>query len=487
MTSWRAPLSALLGLILLTTTFLNPAAVRASDLPLATAQLAPEATVPTSAAAEAPRLAVIRDGYALLLDWYVQPLSPSDLLNAGYTGLVSALTDAGVRVKEPGPLKLEGDREAAWARFEAGLNQLLADSLAPEELDVTAVVLASMTRWIDEQHTAYLTAEQYRQFLALARGDLRYAGIGMRPSRPGVTVAEVFPDTPAARAGLAVGDSIIAVDGEPTAGKTLEEVARMVRGPEGTPVALEVQRRGVDAPFTLVIVRELIKIQLISTSIVNDNVAYVQLRSFMDEAAVRQFEDFLDALPSRRVRGLVIDLRGNSGGRVDLGERLLNRFLTSAPLYGYQERERPASIRYATGWGRGRSEPVAELVDNWIWLAGQPASGAPTRPLPVAVLIDEGTASMGEIFASAMRDNGRAVLIGKQTAGSVAAARLFPLRDGSAIQITLAEITSGQGERINRIGVAPDLALENSPEDLELGRDKPLETAIAHIWEASVR
>jgi carboxyl-terminal processing protease len=100
-------------------------------------------------------------------------------------------------------------------------------------------------------------------------------------------------------------------------------------------------------------------------------------------------------------------------------------------------------------------------------------------------LIDEGTASMGEIFASAMREHGQARLFGNRTSGNVAAAQVYPLSDGSALQVTILEIYSGNGTLLNRVGVAPDVFLASSPDEIDRGRDIPLEAAVLYCWSAS--
>jgi carboxyl-terminal processing protease len=202
----------------------------------------------------------------------------------------------------------------------------------------------------------------------------------------------------------------------------------------------------------------LIRIEYIDTGMIQENLAYIRLRGFPEPSVADRFERFLDQLPQTNARALIIDLRGNSGGRVDLGTRLLNRFISSGPLYSQVDRTGQRRVEHAHGPG---------------W----------SRPMPVAILIDEATASMGEIFASAMRERGLAWLVGKRTSGNVAAAQVFPLSDGSAVQVTILEIFSGDGQRLNRVGVEPDFVIEPTPEQVEQGRDVQLEAAVVHVWE----
>ena len=446
MTSRRTPLSLFLTFLLLLGTFVVPGAL---SQPVPTAVAAP--------AEEAPNLRVLKQGYDMLLDRHVQLLDPAGLLNAAYAGVVQELGAAGVAVKSPGPLQLEGNREAAWATYREKLSALLQESPPPADFDVTGASLTAMTRWIDEGHTAYLTRQQYQDFMALLRGDMQYGGIGVRPRRPGITVAEVFDGSPAAKAGIQVGDVIVAVDSDPTDGKTLEAVARGIRGPEGTPVRIDIQRPGTPERLTFTIVRAMVKIDPISTGVIQGDIGYIRMRDFAAPSVAYRFEQWLDSLPSLHARGLVIDLRGNSGGRVDLGTRLLNRFIQSGAIYS--EVDRNGNRRVEQAFGRPWANPV-----------------------PVAILIDEGTASMGEIFASAMRERGVARLIGQKTAGVVAASQIFPLDDGSGMQMAIREIQTGDGVPLNRVGVMPDDVLAPTPEQLDAGRDVQLEAAVIHIW-----
>jgi carboxyl-terminal processing protease len=427
----------------------------------ASAQASTPAAAPESGNPAVFEQDVIKQGYDLLLDRYVQQLNPADLLGATYTGVVKALGEAGVQVKESSPLLLEQNRERAYATFRSRLNTLLQESPAPPGFDVNAAALTAMTKSLDEGHTAYLTPQQFQDFVATMRGDLRYSGIGIRPTRPGVTVAEIFPDSPAARAGLALGDRILAVDGQTTDDKTLEEVAVLIRGPEGSAVKLTVLRPKTGEQLEFNLTRASIKYDFISTGMVQDSVAYVRIRGFSEPSIADRFEQFMDSLPSS-TRGLVIDLRGNSGGRIDVGLRILNHFIDTGPLFDQVDRSGRHRVQNAIGPGLRRS-------------------------LPVAVLTDEGSASMSEIFASALREHGVARIIGKPTAGVVAGAQAFPLSDGSALLVTVMEIFSGNGERLNRVGVQPDQVVETSQEDFENGRDVPLEAAVLYVWSESDR
>jgi carboxyl-terminal processing protease len=457
---WRGlPTSLLLSLVLLLSATLSHATVGAAPAVAGAVSIpSPEGTY--AAVPEAADLDVIQQAFNLLMDRFVQPPKAPDLLNAGYAGVVKRLTELGVSVKSPGPLTLDAGRDQAWKSFATGLTQLLVESPPPAEFDLKETAISAMARSFDEGHTWYLTPERYRDYLAYIRGDVQYSGIGVRAARPEITIAEVFPASPAQAAGLHVGDQIRSVNGESTQGKALDQAAQLIRGPEGTQVVLEIDRPRTGEHLTFTITRSVVKLQFITTNTIQHDIAYVRLLGFADASITDQFEQYLEGLPAMRPRGLVIDLRGNGGGRIDQGIRLLNRFIASGPLFEQVDRSGRRRVQNATGPG-------------WA------------NPIPVAILIDGGTASMAEMFASAMKEHGVARLIGTKTSGSVAASQVFPLQDGAGLQLAIQEIYSPKGEPLNRVGVSPDHVIETPLAEAELGRDLPLEAAVLYLWQES--
>jgi carboxyl-terminal processing protease len=471
----------LLSVLLLAAATLPPTPLHAAELEAIVAPPVVQAAVGARpSAAEALNLSVVRQAYDLLLDRYYQNPDPAAVLNASYAGLVAVLKSSGVQVKSPGPLSLESDREKAWSVYSQQVGKLLQESPAPDKLvlapppptgdspvvpqnpnqepiTLTDVAIDALTRSVDELHTGYLTRGAYRELLAQSRGEQRYGGIGIRATRPGFTIAEVFPGSPAESAGLQPGDQVVAVDGRQVGDLSLAQVTTLVRGPEGSTVVIDVLRPKTAARLTLPIVRASIRVANFTARMIMENIGYMQLRTFLDPSVYPSFRAFAEQVTSDNSRGLIIDLRGNGGGLVDLGTRMLNLFIPSGPLYQITERGGTRQVQLATGPGL-------------------------KKQFPIEVLVDEGTASMGELFASAMREHGVATLVGKKTAGAVAGAQIYPLQDGSAIEVTVLDFLSGNGQPLNRVGVTPDIAFDITPSDLEAGRDPQLEAAIVDIW-----
>ena len=248
-----------------------------------------------------------------------------------------------------------------------------------------------MVAYVNEGHTSFLTPRDYEEYLAWSRGELKYGGIGAHIQGPGLLIGEVFSNTPAARAGLRVGDEILGIDGATTVELALAQAVRLLRGAEGTTVKLLIRRRGTPAPMPLTIRREQISPDDVASRVIGDDVGYIRLRSFPEQSVADAVERAIALFEEEGVRSLVLDLRGNSGGRLDVGVRLLSHFL-------------PAGTR------------VYETVDRAGRQELRVAAGSSITSLPLVVLVDSGTASMGEIFA-ALQDQGAARIVGSTTEG----------------------------------------------------------------------
>jgi carboxyl-terminal processing protease len=172
------------------------------------------------------------------------------------------------------------------------------------------------------------------------------------------------------------------------------------------------------------------------------------------------FEQALGEFRAQGLRELVIDLRGNTGGRLDVGMEVLGLFMPDTDAYVEVTRAGRRTVRTPQ-------------------VAHTPAAGMTT-----AVLVDAATASMGEIFASAMQEHQVARVVGTTTAGSVAAGRVFALADGSALQVTVYRLESSAGRPINAVGVQPDIPVERTPLDVRSGRDPQLHAALAYLADA---
>lgn len=305
-----------------------------------------------------------------------------------------------------------------------------------DELDDRALIYGAIEGLADAVgdtgHTDFLTPEERRQNRDSLSGS--YVGIGVRIEPDDVgrpRIIGVFDESPAKKAGLAPNDVIIEVDGRPTEGAEIDQVAGWVRGEAGTTVKLTV-RRGADGPErTVDIVRAAVPIHPVSwTMVPGTRTALIRLEQFSSGAA----DEVVDTLKTARTEGaqrVVLDLRGNPGGYVNEAVGVASQFLSSGLVYI----ERNAA-------GERTEHPVTP-------------NGVATD-LPLVVVVDGTTASSGEILAGALQDAGRAKVVGETTFGTGTVLSEYDLSDGSALRVGTVEWLTPSGRRIWHEGIAPD-------------------------------
>jgi carboxyl-terminal processing protease len=305
-----------------------------------------------------------------------------------------------------------------------------------DELDDQELVwgaIDGMTQAVgDTGHTDFMTPEERRQRNDSLSGS--YVGIGVRidPTEDGLPrIVGVFDDSPAETAGLLVGDVITAVDGTSTSGKTIDDVATLVRGEAGTTVSVTVRADGTGPERTLDIVRADVPLQPVSwTMVPGTTTALIRLDQFSSGAA----DDIVQTLKDARAEGadrIVLDLRGNPGGYVNEAVGIASQFLTGGIVY----RERNAQ----------GDETEHEVSPNGV-----------ATEMPLVVLVDDQTASSSEITAGALQDAGRATIVGETTFGTGTVLGEFELSDGSALRVGTTEWLTPDGRRIWHEGIAPD-------------------------------
>jgi carboxyl-terminal processing protease len=451
-------LALLLGIALLLGAVPPALATAAPSAPLQAQQDAAALQVEAAQGQQA-----LQEAYEILLERYAIPLDPTKLVAAAQEAMTTALREAGIESPTAGLGNPFGDRTQQWTalrqRYQA-LAARYADAVPPSKLAHAAI--NGMAESTDDAHTNFLTPEEYQEHVAWTRGDVQYGGIGARMRGPLPTVVEVFPGTPAEGAGLRPGDAIVAVDGRSVDNQRLDEVVNQVRGVAGTPVVLNVQRAVTGNVEELTLVRAQVAIPFVASRRLSNDLGYVALRGFPEPSVIEGVESAVKDLQREGVRGIVLDLRGNSGGRLDVGSRLLARFIPDGPIYRAVDR-------------RGREETIHVRDAN------------PILTVPLAVLIDDGTASMGELFAVAIQEHRVGRVFGITTAGAVSASVVLPLSDGSALQLTVEQVYSGGGALLDRVGVHPDEEIELDLIDLRLGYDGQLEAALTHLREQAAQ
>lgn len=316
------------------------------------------------------------------------------------------------------------------------LRESYVDELNDEQIMQAA--LRGLLADIDP-HSSYLSGRQARDFEDLSEGG--YAGIGIEsderdPKR--IRVVAPFDGTPAQRAGLRAGDFITAINGRPVDNENPQASPERLRGEPGSAVRLTVQRPGVDKPFELRVVREVIRLQSVRARWLAPGYAYVRISAFQGDTGLefrRQWRQLQQEAPGQALKGLVLDLRSNPGGLVEAAVEVADDFLGEVPLLSTKGRNPLTNASYS-------GKP------------GELFAGA-----PVAVLIDAGSASASEILAGALQDHRRATLIGSRSFGKGSVQSVIRLDNGDAFKLTTARYYTPSGRSIQAEGIVPDVLL----------------------------
>lgn len=317
-----------------------------------------------------------------------------------------------------------------------------------EEEDVKNGIYKGLMAGLGDVYTGYYTPEEYDSFMESSNGS--YSGIGAMLSQDYstgiITVVRAFAGSPAEEAGLQTDDILYMVKGEEVTGKDLNLVVTDLKGEEGTTVDLSVLR-GTEI-IDMTIERRSIEVPTVEYEMLEDGIGYIAITEF-DDVTDDQFLSALDDLESQGMEDLIIDLRDNGGGLVDVTCTILDRLLPEGLIvytedkYGNRQEEYSDAEHYFSGG--------------------------------MAVLVNGNSASASEIFAGAIKDYGVGTLIGTQTFGKGIVQSLFPLSDGSAVKITVSRYYTPAGNNIHEVGIAPDIVLER---DTESEEDNQLQKAI---------
>ena len=319
---------------------------------------------------------------------------------------------------------------------------------------------------LGDAHTMYIDPETYSLGIDIVTG--QFEGIGARVEQDSVSgeivIVAPFRDSPADEAGIRAGDVILTVDGESTTGWTVGQAVRVIRGPQGSEVTLGVRHENGETE-DITITRAVITVPTVFTHEVEDadgnaanDIAYVELQQISDET-VGDLRDTIRDIEEKGYRGLVLDLRRNPGGGLRATVEIADLFLESGTILIQVDKEGNEVVERASGGDEGEE-------------------------IPLVVLVGKGSASGAEVVAAAVRDNGRAVLIGSTTFGKGSVNHLRQLSDGGALYVTIARWLTPSGEQIEGIGLAPDIEVVPTEEDIDLSRDVQLFAAIDYLREA---
>ena len=301
-----------------------------------------------------------------------------------------------------------------------------------------------------DPYSAYMNPQLFKEMQTDTRGEFGGLGIEIGMEAGLVKVISPIDDTPAARAGIKAGDYIVQIGKEQVQGKSLIEAVKLMRGPVGTSINLTVRRKNVKKPLEFKITRQIIEVQSVSSEIISKekNIGYVRLKSFNENSdnqflkALRNFEN------NKKIKGYVFDLRNNPGGLLTQAINITDFFLDDGEIVSTK--------------GRRASETRKFFARKGDEIKGK----------PIVVLINNGSASAAEIFAGALKDHKRAILLGENSYGKGSVQSIIPLTNGGGIRLTISKYYLPSGKSISEVGVTPDIFVEETNNDFKINSEQ---------------
>jgi carboxyl-terminal processing protease len=337
-----------------------------------------------------------------------------------------------------------------WEAWQIVHNEYLVQPVDDEKMMQGAI--RGMMDSLGDPHSGYMNPTEYSDATAPLEG---YSGIGAWVSTEGefLTITEPMKGSPAEAAGIKAGDEILAVDGVSMTG-VLPEVARQkVLGPVGSKVVLTIQREGIDQPFDVTVIRAQISIPSTDYRMLDNNIAYIRLSAFSDTTG-DELHAALQQLLAQNPKGLILDLRYNSGGYLNAAIDVGSEFLPDG-VVAYEE--------YADG------------TRNTYNASGD---GIATK-IPMVVLVNEWSASASELVAGALQDRGRAQLVGVTTYGKGTVQNWIALSENEgAIRVTIARWLTPNSRNVTGTGLTPDVEIQITDADTQAGIDPQLNKAV---------
>ena len=315
-----------------------------------------------------------------------------------------------------------------------------------------------MMQSLGDAHSTYLSPQEYTYATSELAGS--YAGIGAIVDTSGkyLVITQPMPNSPAEKAGLQTGDSIIAVDGKDVTNLAPESVHQKVIGPAGTVVKLTIQRPGQSAPFDVQITRAVIIVPSVTSKMLANNIAYIQISTFGDTTA-QDLHNQLGALLAQNPKSLILDLRNDGGGRLDAAIAIASEFIPTGVI---------VSEKSGTGVLTSHDAIPGGLATN--------------KSVPMIVLVNAYSASASEIVAGALQDTGRAKLLGVTTYGKGSVQDWVPLSNHEgAVRVTIARWLTPSGRTIDKMGLTPDFVVQMTAADIKGKLDPQLDAAVKQL------
>ncbi|MDA9078452.1 S41 family peptidase [Pelagibacteraceae bacterium] len=301
-----------------------------------------------------------------------------------------------------------------------------------------------------DPYSAYMSPELFKEMQTDTRGEFGGLGIEIGMEAGVVKVISPIDDTPAEKAGIKAGDYIVKIGKDQVQGKSLMEAVKLMRGPVGTTIDLTIRRKNVKKPLEFKITRKIIEVQSVSSEIISKrkNIGYIRLKSFNENSDNQFLKSIKKFEKNSNIKGYVIDLRNNPGGLLTQAINITDFFLDDGEIVSTK--------------GRKISE-----TRKFFARRGDEVNGK-----PVIVMINNGSASASEIFAGALKDHKRAIILGENSYGKGSVQSIIPLRNGGGMRLTISKYYLPSGKSISEVGVTPDIVVEETGDEFKIRSEK---------------
>ena len=304
----------------------------------------------------------------------------------------------------------------------------------PTKQELYEYAMTGLVNGLDDPYSEYLTKKDLESFTEDLDGE--YVGVGMsidKKKDAPLVVVSPFVGSPAAKAGMKIGDKVTKVDKTDIIPLNATETVNLLKGKQGTKVDVEVVREGVKNPFTVTIIRDTIKLEMVESKMLPDQIGYVSLLKFGNHTGA-ELKKHIEQLQAQGMKGLILDLRSNPGGSLKEAQDISSLFLTQ-DLVVY--------LKYKIGQETRYNRTMPSLGN-----------------FPLIILVNGGSASASEIVTGAIKDYKRGTIIGQKTFGKGIVQEVIPLEGGDAIKLTVAQYFTPNGNYIHEKGIEPDIKVD---------------------------
>ena len=363
-------------------------------------------------------------------------------------------TGSGVTVGDP---EKQVDVSLLWNVWRL-LQRSYVDPQALQTQQMLDGAVEGMVAGVGDPFTAYMPPAQNVEFRQTLEGTLEGIGAELNLVDGAVVIVSPLKNSPAERAGLLPGDIIAEVDKQKLDGLSLNDVVSRIRGKEGTRVTLQIYRGTNPQPLLFTITRASVTVPSVEEKILTwsgSQVGYVALNQFGDRS-MQEVRDALTQIKAKPVKGIILDLRGNGGGYLDGAVDLASMFIKKGAV--------------VTVKSRIEGDKESDVTGNPVF-----------PDIPMAVLINQASASASEIVAGALQDNGRATIVGMKSYGKGTVQEVIEVPGGGSLRVTVARWYTPKGKNLSKEGVTPDVVVERAPDDAYGKKDTQLDVAVRTV------